>query len=102
MSTAYNRSSAFSPSMNMNATVDPKTAETWQREDGRIEKIVEIEEEPRHLIDFVSDYTRIITTRMPPNDTTLAHRHTKDTIIIICMEDGMLLRHIQNRIIVQR
>lgn len=74
----------------MNTTVDPRTARTWQMENGRIEKIVEIEDEPRHLIDFVSGYTRIITTRMPPNDTTLAHRHTRDTIIIICMENGML------------
>ena len=60
----------------------------WKRDDGTVENVIEIEQEPRHHIGFVNDYTKIITIKMAPNDTTLAHRHTKDTIIVILMEDG--------------
>lgn len=61
----------------------------WTRDGGLVEAVIEVEQEPRHHIDFVNDYTRIITIRMPPGDTTLAHRHTKDTIVVILMEDGI-------------
>lgn len=61
----------------------------WLRDGGLVEHVIEIEQEPRHHIDFLNDYVRIITIRMPPGDTTLAHRHTKDTIILILMEDGI-------------
>lgn len=60
----------------------------WTKDDGTVENVIEIEHEPRHHVDFVNDFTKIIAIKMPPNDTTLAHRHTKDTIVVICMEDG--------------
>ena len=50
----------------------------WKRKrDSTEEKVVEIEEEPRHSIDFANEYTRIISIRMDPNETTLAHRYVK-------------------------
>jgi len=60
----------------------------WKKEDGSVEPVIELEDEPRHHVSFVNDHTKIITIRMDPDDTTLAHRHTKDTIIVICMESG--------------
>lgn len=66
----------------------PRLTELWEKDDGDAEEVIEIEREPRHHIDFTNHYTRIITIKMAPNDTTLAHRHTKDTIIVVLMEDG--------------
>lgn len=64
-----------------------KCAEVWKRDDGD-EEVIDIEQEPRHHIDFVNEFTKIITIKMTPNDTTLAHRHNKDTIVVVLMEDG--------------
>lgn len=61
----------------------------WTKADGSVEDVIELEEEPRHHVSFVNDFTKIITIQMSPNDTTLAHRHQADTIIIICMEGGV-------------
>jgi len=63
-------------------------SQTWANPDGTKEDIIEVEDEPRHNIDFVNSSTKIITIKFPPKDTTLAHRHEKDTIIIILMKDG--------------
>lgn len=61
----------------------------WKRKrDDAEEQVIDLEDEPRHLIDFENKYTRIITIRMDPYDTTLAHRHARDTIIIILMKNG--------------
>jgi len=64
-------------------------SQTWANPDGTKEDIIEVEDEPRHNIDFVNSNTKIITIKFPPKDTTLAHRHEKDTIIIILMKDGI-------------
>ena len=63
-------------------------SQTWANPDGTKEDIIEVEDEPRHNIDFVNKHTKIITIKFPPKDTTLAHRHEKDTIIIILMKNG--------------
>lgn len=73
---------------------EPSDSEIWKRDvwtkpDGSSEAVIELEQEPRHHVSFVNDFTKIITIRMEPNDTTLAHRHQSDTIIIICMEGGV-------------
>ena len=64
-------------------------SQTWANLDGTKEDIIEVEEEPRHHIDFVNSHTKIITIKFPPKDVTQAHRHEKDTIIIILMKDGI-------------
>ena len=64
-------------------------SQTWTHPDGTVEDIIEVEDEPRHNIDFVNDHTKIITIKFPPGDTTLAHRHEYDTIIVILMKDGI-------------
>ena len=64
-------------------------SQTWANPDGTKEDIIEVEEEPRHHINFVNSHTKIITIRFPPKDVTQAHRHEKDTIIVILMKDGI-------------
>ena len=64
-------------------------SQTWANPDGTKEDIIEVEEEPRHHISFVNAHTKIITIKFPSKDATLPHRHEKDTIIIILMEDGI-------------
>ena len=61
----------------------------WKKVDGSVEPVIELDDEPHHHVSFVNDYTKIITIKMEPHDTTLAHRHAKDTIIFICMENGV-------------
>lgn len=64
-------------------------SQTWALPDGTVEDIIEVEDEPRHHIGFVNDHTKIITIKFPPNDTTIAHRHEFDTIIVILMKNGI-------------
>jgi len=61
----------------------------WEMEDGTVEKIVDITEEPRHLRDFTNKYCRAFTIKFPSKDTTLAHSHFFDTIIILLMKKGI-------------
>ena len=83
----------------VNATMVKESV--WKRKrDDTEEQVIDLEDEPRHMIDFENKYTRIITIRMDPNDTTLAHRHAKDTIIIILMKNGELNKMSIPRIIV--
>jgi predicted metal-dependent enzyme (double-stranded beta helix superfamily) len=60
----------------------------WKHEDGKVEAVIEIEEEPRHHISYTNEFTKIITIKMVPGDTTQAHRHEKDTIVFIMMKGG--------------
>ena len=61
----------------------------WKKGDGTEEEIIEVEQEPRHHISVVNEHTKIITIKMDPGDTTLAHRHESDTIVVILMHDGI-------------
>jgi hypothetical protein len=61
----------------------------WKNEDGTVETIIELEDEPRHHVEFVNEYTKIIIIKMVPGDTTLPHRHAKDTLIFVMMKDGI-------------
>jgi hypothetical protein len=61
----------------------------WKNEDGTVETIIELEDEPRHHVEFVNDYTKIIVIKMVPGDTTLPHRHARDTLIFVMMKDGI-------------
>ena len=70
-------------------TLDPWMNPEWDQS-GVVEKVVDVEQEPRHDISFVNEYTKLMTIKMPPGDTTIAHRHEKDTIIFVLMEDGTI------------
>uniref|UniRef100_A0A7S1Z014 Uncharacterized protein n=1 Tax=Trieres chinensis TaxID=1514140 RepID=A0A7S1Z014_TRICV len=75
-------------------TIDLRKAENpdwkeWKFDDGTVEKIVDITEEPRHNLDFTNQYGRAFTIKFPAKDTTLAHSHFVDTIIILLMKGGI-------------
>ena len=46
------------------------------------ETYVHVRDEPRHRLRFENDYARIYDVLIPPNDTTLFHEHTEDTLYI--------------------
>jgi hypothetical protein len=77
------------PSKKARPNSDVLKERVWKNDDGTDETIIELEDEPRHHVDFVNRYTKIITIKMVPGDTTLPHRHAKDTLIFIMMKDGV-------------
>jgi len=64
--------------------------DVWTKPDGSVEVVIELEQEPRHHVSLVNDFTKIITIRMDPNDTTLAHRHQARGRVAIFTEIALL------------
>jgi L-threonate 2-dehydrogenase len=61
----------------------------WVMDDGSVEAIVDVGCEPRHNVVLKNEYVRVLHVSFPPNDTTLAHRHSEDSIYLFLVEvDG--------------
>lgn len=62
----------------------------WVMDDGSIESIVDVWNEPRHAVVLQNKYARVLRVSFPPNDTTLAHRHAEDSIyfFLVNVNDG--------------
>lgn len=52
----------------------------WKMENGTLEEILEVGQEPRHQLVLSNAYVRALRVSFPPNDTTLAHRHAEDSL----------------------
>lgn len=68
----------------------------WTLDDGTVEEILEVGEEPRHKVVLSNDYVRAIRVSFPPNDTTLAHRHAEDSLYFFLVEGGLdVVNHVK-------
>jgi putative dehydrogenase len=68
----------------------------WKMQDGTMEEILEVGSEPRHKVVISNEYVRALRVSIPPNDTTLAHRHAEDSLYFFLVQDGLeALNHIQ-------
>ena len=67
----------------------------WKMQDGTMEEILEVGQEPRHQIVLQNDYVRALRVAFPPNDTTLAHRHAQDSLYFFLVEDLQVVNHMQ-------
>lgn len=68
----------------------------WLMEDGSYEPIVEVGMEPRHKVIVQNEYVRAIRVNFPPNDTTLAHKHSEDSLYFFLVESGLnVINHVQ-------
>ena len=43
---------------------------------------VQLEQEPRHHLEFSNEWLRVISPQIPPGDTTLEHLHTHDDVTV--------------------
>jgi hypothetical protein len=50
------------------------------------EEWVEVRDEPRHHRRFEDEFVRVYDVLIPPGDTTLYHRHTRDTMYVAVNE----------------
>ena len=69
-------------------------------DDGSVEAIVEVGMEPRHAVVLHNQYVRVLRVSFPPNNTTLAHRHSEDGIYFFLVKlDGggklSVINHVQ-------
>lgn len=70
----------------------------WRLPDGSLEQIVEVGNEPRHQVVLQNEYVRALRVSFPPHDTTLAHRHAKDSLYFFLVEGGLsVVNHVQGR-----
>ena len=70
----------------------------WKMEDGSLEEIVEVGMEPRHNLVLSNPYVRALRVSFPPNDTTLAHRHDRDSLYFFLVPGQLnVLNHVQGR-----
>ena len=68
----------------------------WRLPDGSLEPIVEVGNEPRHQVVLQNEYVRALRVAFPPQDTTLAHRHAKDSLYFFLVQGGLsVVNHIQ-------
>jgi hypothetical protein len=59
------------------------------------EEIVEVGLEPRHEVVLRNAYVRALRVSMPPNESTLAHRHAEDSIYFFLVEGGLeVINHV--------
>lgn len=57
-----------------------RVGDVWHLDDGTMETILEVANEPRHRVVLHNKYVRAIKVEFPPGDTTLAHRHDEDSL----------------------
>jgi L-threonate 2-dehydrogenase len=70
--------------------------EYWKMEDGTMEEIVEVGSEPRHKTVLSNEFVRVLRVSFPPKDTTLAHRHSEDSLYFFLVEGGLeVVNHVQ-------
>lgn len=68
----------------------------WKMEDGTLEKIVEVGDEPRHKVVLNNEYVRALRVSFPPNDTTWAHKHAEDSLYFFLVEGKLdVVNHVQ-------
>mmetsp|Transcript_33169 Transcript_33169/g.76461 ORF Transcript_33169/g.76461 Transcript_33169/m.76461 type:complete len:313 (-) Transcript_33169:409-1347(-) len=67
----------------------------WRMEDGCVEEIMDVGDEPRHHIVIQNKYIRALRVAFPPNDTTLAHRHAEDSIYFFLVEGLEVVNHVK-------
>ena len=58
------------------------------------EIIVPVTEEPRHHIRFENEYLRIIEVIVAPQDETLFHRHTLDSVLVVTRDSRIRLQQL--------
>ena len=65
--------------------------------DGPAERIVDIMNEPKHLLLFSNEYARGFEVQIPSREATLCHRHSEDSILINLTKNGADVKNlIQN------
>ncbi|GAX29416.1 3-hydroxyisobutyrate dehydrogenase [Fistulifera solaris] len=73
-----------------------RVGDYWRLPDGRFEQIVEVGSEPRHQVVLQNEYVRALRVSFPPGDTTLAHRHAKDSLYFFLVPGGLnVINHVQ-------
>jgi len=73
-----------------------EVGDLWKMEDGHAEEIVEVGSEPRHKIVLSNEYVRALRVSFPPKDTTLAHRHAKDSLYFFLVDNGLdVINHVK-------
>lgn len=88
------KSTSVTSSTDVSSSSSPKK-ETWTIS-GVEEEIVEVGDEPSHLLEFQNDYTRVLKVKFPNGQTTLAHKHTEDSIYFFLVEGGLsVINHVQ-------
>lgn len=68
-----------------------EVGEFWKLEDGTLEEILEVADEPCHFVALANEYTRVLKVKFVPGYTTLAHRHAEDSLYYFLVEDGTFL-----------
>ncbi|VEU33576.1 unnamed protein product [Pseudo-nitzschia multistriata] len=61
---------------------------SWTLPDGTEEAIVDCCEEPHHRPILSNGFVRVLEARIPPGDTTVAHRHSRPSLYIFLSEHG--------------
>ena len=51
------------------------------------QKVVEVQDEPRHHVTFENAYVRILEVELAPGDTSLYHRHRRTNVAVV-MDNG--------------
>jgi 3-hydroxyisobutyrate dehydrogenase-like beta-hydroxyacid dehydrogenase len=68
----------------------------WRMDDGKMEQILEVGDEPRHNVVLSNDYVRALKVTFPARDTTFAHRHAQDSLYFFLVKDGInVVNHVQ-------
>lgn len=73
-----------------------EVGEFWKLEDGTLEEILEVADEPCHFVALANEYTRVLKVKFVPGYTTLAHRHAEDSLYYFLVEDGLkVVNHVK-------
>lgn len=81
---------------NDNKIIGAEVGQYWKMEDGSLEKISEVGDEPRHKVVLSNEFVRALRVSFPPNDTTWAHRHAEDSLYFFLVEGGLnVVNHVQ-------
>ena len=68
----------------------------WRFEDGTIEEILEVGDEARHNVVLSNEYVRALRVSFPPGDSTVAHKHSEDSLYFFLVEGGLsVVNHIK-------
>lgn len=76
----------------------PNVGDLFKMEDGSFEEILEVGSEPRHNLVLSNDYVRALRVTIEPGDTTVAHRHDKDSLYFFLVpgaDGAQVVNHIQ-------
>jgi len=72
-----------------------QVGEYWKIQ-GKLQRIVEVGDEPRHKTVLQNVYCRALRVSFPAGDTTLVHRHAKDSLYFFLVPGGLdVINHVQ-------